>query len=109
MIYNILFAVVGIGLIAFGLSLVKLDGRVDSWMMEVLHNVKLINDIDNRQTDNDKRLDEAFKRIQDLEDRLEAQGAELTEHHNKIDTLEINGTIYESLFEQQGLWGEDKE
>ena len=53
------------------------------------------------------RLDEAFKRIQELEDRLEAQAAELTEHHNKIDTLEINGSVYESIFEQQGLWGEE--
>lgn len=109
MIYDILFAVVGIGLIAFGLSLVKLGGRVDSWVLEMLNHSKRINDLYNRQRDNDKRLTEAFKRIQELEERLEAQSAELTEHHNKIDTLEINGSVYESLFEQQGLWGESKE
>lgn len=104
MIYNILFAVVGIGLIAFGLSLVKLGGRVDSWIIEVLHLTKLIDDLYARRKDDNKRLTEAFKRIQELEDRLEAHAAELTEHHNKIDTLEINGSIYEGLFEQQGLW-----
>ena len=92
MIYDILFAVCGIGLIALGLSLVKLGGRVDCWILD-----------DNAQ------LGEAFKRIQELEDRLEAHAAELTEHHNKIDTLEINGTVYESLFEQQGLWGENSQ
>ena len=107
MIYNILFAIVGIGLVAFGLSLVKLGNRVDSWVLEMLNHSKRINDLYNRHRDNDKRLTEAFKRIQELEDRLEAHAAELTEHHNKIDTLEINGSVYEGLFEQQGLWGEE--
>lgn len=106
MIHNILFAVVGIGLIALGVRLAKLDTLVDSWMAEMLHLTKAINDVDGRQFKDSRRLDEAFKRIQELEDRLEAQAAELTEHHNKIDTLEINGTVYEDLFEQQGLWGE---
>lgn len=109
MIYNILFAVVGVGLIAFGISLAKLSGRVDSWILEMLNHSRRINDLYNLHRDNDKRLSRAFKRIQELEDRLEAHAAELTEHHNKIDTLEINGSVYEGLFEQQGLWGEDKE
>ena len=109
MIYDILFAVCGVGLIALGLSLVKLDGRVDSWIREQWSQGKSINDLYARRKDDNKRLDEAFKRIQVLENRLEAHAAELTEHHNKIDTLEINGTVYESLFEQQGLWGESKE
>lgn len=88
MIYNILFAITGIGLIAFGVSLFKLNSIVDSWILEQLSQIK---------------------RIQKLENRLEAHAAELTEHHNKIDTLEMNGSIYESLFEQQGLWGENSE
>lgn len=75
MIYNILFAVVGIGLIAFGISLMKLDGRVESWVLEVLHHTKLINDIDNKRLEDNSRLAEAFKRIQALEDRLEGQEA----------------------------------
>lgn len=86
MIYDILFAICGIGLIALGLSLFKLDTRVESWVLVMLSH---------------------SKRIQELEDRLEAHAAELTEHHNKIDTLEINGSVYEGLFEQQGLWGEE--
>lgn len=106
MIYNILFAVVGIGLITVGVSLRNLDNLVESWVAEMLHLTKVINAVDRRQFEDSRRLDEAFKRIQELEDRLEAQAAELTEHHNKIDTLEINGTVYEDLFEQQGLWGE---
>lgn len=109
MIYNILFAVCGVGLIALGLSLVKLGDRVDSWIREQWSQGKFINDLYIHRKDDNKRVDEAFKRIQELEDRLEAHAAELTEHHNKIDTLEINGTIYESLFEQQGLWGENSE
>lgn len=109
MIYDILFAVVGVGLIAFGLSLVKLGGRIDSWVLGMLNHSKRINDLYNHQRDNDKRFTEAFKRIQELEDRLEAHATELTEHHNKIDTLEINGSVYESLFEQQGLWGENSD
>ena len=107
--YNILFAIVGIGLIALGLSIWRIDGLVESWIAEVLHHTKLLNDIDDKRFKEACRLDRAFKRIQDLEERLEAQASELTEHHNKIDTLEINGSVYESLFEQQGLWGEDKE
>lgn len=107
MIHNILFAVCGIGLIALGLSLMKLDRLVGSWIAEVLHLTKTINAVDGRQFKDSRRLDEAFKRIQELEDRLEAHTSELTEHHNKIDTLEINGSVYESLFEQQGLWGEE--
>lgn len=107
MIYDILFAVCGVGLIALGLSLIKLDKLTTSWAAEVLHLTKVINGVDRRRFDDAHRLDEAFKRIQELEERLEAQAAELTEHYNKIDTLEINGGIYEGLFEQQGLWGED--
>lgn len=104
MIYDILFAVCGVGLIALGVSLVKLDGLVDSWIMEVMRLMKSITDVDNHRLADSDRLNEAFKRIQELEDRLEAHAAELTEHHNKIDTLEINGSVYEGLFEQQGLW-----
>jgi len=107
MIYDILFAVCGIGLIALGLSLFKLSDRVDCWITEVLSLMRNITDIDNHRLDDSDRLDEAFKRIQELEERLEAHAAELTEHHNKIDTLEINGSVYEGLFEQQGLWGEE--
>ena len=109
MIYNILFAVVGIGLIALGLSLVKLDSVVESWQIEVLRLIKVTNYVDTRRVEDSRRLDAAFKHIQELEDRLEAHAAELTEHHNKIDTLEINGSVYESIFEQQGLWGENPE
>ena len=107
MIYDILFAVCGAGLIALGLSLVELGDRVDSWIREQWSQGKSIDDLYARRKDDNKRLDEAFKRIQVLEERLEAHAAELTEHHNKIDTLEINGTVYESLFERQGLWGEE--
>ena len=107
MIYDILFAVCGIGLIALGLSLFKLDDRVACWVAEVMRLMKLITDVDNHRLENSDRLDAAFKRIQELEDRLEAHASELTKHHNKIDTLEINGSVYESLFEQQGLWGEE--
>ena len=109
MIYDILFAVCGIGLISLGLSLFKLSDRVDCWVFEVGNLMKSITDVDNHQLADSDRLDEAFKRIQELEDRLEAHAAELTEHHNKIDTLEINGSIYEGLFEQQGLWGENSQ
>ena len=109
MIYDILFAVCGIGLIALGLSLFKLGDRVDCWITEVMRLMKSITDVDNHRLADSDRLDEAFKRIQELEDRLEAHAAELTEHHNKIDTLEINGSVYEGLFEQQGLWGENED
>lgn len=109
MIYDILFAVCGIGLIALGLSLFKLGDRVNCWIMEVQRLMKDITDIDNHRLDDNAQLGEALKRIQVLEERLEAQAAELTEHHNKIDTLEINGSVYEGLFEQQGLWGENSD
>lgn len=75
MTYNILFAVVGIGLIAFGLSLIKLNGLVDSWIVEVLRLTKLLNDLDHKRFEDSCRLDRAFKRIQDLENRLEGMGA----------------------------------
>ena len=94
---DILFAVCGIGLIALGLSLMKLDKLVESWMAEVLHLTKVINAVDRRQFEDSRRLDEVFKRIQELEERLEAHAAELTEHHNKIDTLEINGGLFEHI------------
>jgi len=97
MIYNILFAVCGIGLIALGLSLFKVDTRVESWVVEVLHLTKLINDADNHRLEDNARVGEVFKRIQELEERLEAHAAELTEHHNKIDTLEINEGLFECI------------
>ena len=75
MTYNILFAVVGIGLIAFGLSLIKLNGLVDSWIVEVLRLTKLLNDLDHKRFEDSCRLARAFERIQDLENRLEGLSA----------------------------------
>lgn len=72
MIYDILFAVVGIGLIAMGLSLFKLSDRVDCWVTEVMRLMKDITDIDNHRLDDNAQLGEAFKRIQALEERLYA-------------------------------------
>lgn len=88
MVYNILFAVCGIGLIALGLSLFKLDCKVESWAAEVLHHVVLINDVDNKRFENSRRLDEAFKRIQVLEERLEEQEALTVGLDEKIKALE---------------------
>ena len=109
MIYDILFAVCGVGLIALGLSLVKLSFKVDSWIKLIVKHEKTFNDIEWHRVDDLSKLAALQQRVNILEKRLEAQAAELTEHHNKIDTLEIHGGIYEGLFEQQGLWGEDSE
>ena len=105
----ICFVMIGVNLIIIYSKLKAMDKLYTSWREHTLHLEKLINDLYARQRDKDKSLGRAFKRIQVLEERLEAHAAELTEHHNKIDTLEINGSVYEGLFEQQGLWGEDKE
>ena len=72
MIYDILFAVCGIGLIALGLSLFKLDTKVDSWAMEVVRHVGLINDIDDKRFGDSCRLSRAFERIQALEEKIKA-------------------------------------
>lgn len=88
MIYDILFAVCGIGLIALGVSLMKLDNLVESWRMETLHHTKLLNDIDHKRLENTCRLDGAFRRIQALEDRLEGQEALTTVLEEKIKALE---------------------
>lgn len=107
MIYYILFAIYSVGLIALGLSLYKTRDRVDVCISSIRRHERLFTDVDLRRTTDLCELDKAVERIQELENRLEAHAAELTEHHNKIDTLEINGTVYEGLFEQQGL--RDKE
>lgn len=107
----ICFLMIGVNLIIIYSKLKaidKLDRLFVSWREHTLHLEKCINDLYVSQRDDVKNLNRAYKRIQELEDRLEAHAAELTEHHNKIDTLEINGAVYEGLFEQQGLWGEDK-
>ena len=70
MIYDILFAVCGIGLIALGLSLFKISDRVDCWITEVMRLMKLITDVDNHRSADSDRLDEAFKRIKELEERV---------------------------------------
>lgn len=88
MTYDILFAVCSIGLIALGLSLFKLDTRVESWISEVLHHTKLMNDIDNKRFEDSCRLARAFERIQALEDRLEGQEALTAGLEDKIKALE---------------------
>ena len=100
----ICFVMIGINLIVIYSKLKAIDKLYTSWREHTLHLEKLINDLYAREKYDNKSLCRAFKRIQVLEKRLEAHAAELTEHHNKIDTLEINGSIYEGLFEQQGLW-----
>ena len=107
MIYDILFAICGIGLIALGLSLFKLSDRVDHLQLDYIKHEKYFTNVDWHRAEDLGKLADTNQRVQVLEDRLEAHAAELTEHHNKIDTLEINGSVYEGLFEQQGLWGEE--
>ncbi len=75
MIYNILFAIVGIGLITLGLSLMKLDNLVDSWRMETLRLMKLLNDLESKRFEDCCRLARAFERIQALEYRIEGLDA----------------------------------
>lgn len=64
MIYNILFVIVGIGLIALGVRLAKLDTLVDSWKTETLRLMRLLNDLDNKRFEDSCRLAKAFQRIQ---------------------------------------------
>lgn len=71
MTYNILFAVVGIGLIALSVCVIKLDNLVESWRVETLRHTRLLNNIDDKQYKDADRLGRAFKRIQDLENQLE--------------------------------------
>ena len=72
MIYDILFAVCGIGLIALGLSLFKLGDRVDVWSSVMRNHEKLLTDIDVHRTTDLLELDKALERIQVLEDKIKA-------------------------------------
>ena len=72
MIYDILFAVCGIGLITLGLRLAKLDTLVDSWKMETVRLMGLLNDLDNKRFEDSCRLAKAFQCIQALEERVAA-------------------------------------
>jgi len=94
MIHNILFAIVGIGLIALGLSLVKLDSLVESWRVEVLHHTKLLNDLDNKRFEDSCRLSRAYERIQVLEERLEGQEALTSELEKRVGALEEGSGEY---------------
>lgn len=84
MIYDILFAVCGIGLIALGMSLFKLDTRVEAWRVETLRHVKLLNDLDNKRLEDACRTAEAFKRIQDLEEKIKALEETVEYLENKL-------------------------
>ena len=88
MIYNVLFVIVGIGLIALGLSLMKLDRFTNSWVIEVLRHTKLLNDIDHKRFEDSCRLARAFERVKALEDRLEGQEALVANLEEKIKALE---------------------
>lgn len=97
MIYDILFAVCGIGLIALGLSLFKLSDRVDLLQLDYIKHEKYFTNVDWHRAEDLGKLADTNQRVQVLEDRLEAHAAELTEHHNKIDTLEINEGLFERI------------
>lgn len=87
MIYSILFAICGIGLITLGLSLAKLDTLVDSWKMETVRLMGLLNDLGNKRFDDSCRLAKAFQRIQALEERVEAL-------EKRVETLEEGSGEY---------------
>lgn len=97
MIYTILFAIVGVGLIALGLSLVKLGGRVDYLQLDYIKHEKYFTNVDWHRAEDLGKLADTNQRVQALEDRLEAHASELTEHHNKIDTLEIDEGLFERI------------
>lgn len=75
MIYNILFAVVGIGLIAYGLSLIKLNGRVDHLQLDYIKHEKYFANVDWHRAEDLGKLADTNQRVQTLEDRLDGQEA----------------------------------
>lgn len=75
MIYNILFAIVGVGLIALGLSLVKLGGRVDYLQLDYIKHEKYFTNVDWHRAEDLGKLADTNQRVQTLEDRLDGQEA----------------------------------
>ena len=71
MIYDILFAVVGIGLIAFGLSLMKLGGRVDYWEIRIDRHEQNFTNIEWHRAEDLGKLADLQQRVDMLEKRLE--------------------------------------
>lgn len=72
MIYAILFAVCGVGLIAIGLSLVKLGGRVDHLQLDYIRHEKYFTNVDWHRAEDLGKLVDTNQRIQALEERLYA-------------------------------------
>ena len=72
MIYDILFAVCGVGLIALGLSMVSFARQVDSWKIETVRLIGLHRNLDDKRFEDSCKLARAFQRIQALEEKVKA-------------------------------------
>ena len=88
MIYDILFAVCGVGLIAVGFNLFKLDDRIGCWISSIRHHEKLFTDIEWHRAEDLGKLADSNQRIKALEDRLEGQEALTVGLEEKIKALE---------------------
>ena len=64
----ICFVMIGLNLIIIYSKLKAIDKLYTSWREHTLHLEKLINDLYSHQRDNAKSLNEAFKRIHNLEE-----------------------------------------
>ena len=88
MIYAILFAIVGVGLIALGLSLVKLGGRVDYLQLDYIKHEKYFTNVDWHRAEDLGKLADTNQRVRNLEERLEGQEALTVGLDEKIKALE---------------------
>lgn len=70
MMYNILFFIVGFGLVALVVKAIKIDSRIDSLERDHIHHDKLFTDVDWHRVDDLRKLSKAEQRITELEEKV---------------------------------------
>lgn len=70
MIHNILFFIVGFGLVAIVVKTIKIDSRIDSLERDHIHHDKLFTDVDWHRVDDLRKLSVVEQKVKELEEKV---------------------------------------
>lgn len=70
MTYNILFFIVGFGIVALAIKAINIDKRIDSLERDHIHHDELFTDVDWHRVDDLRKLSEVEQRVNELEEKV---------------------------------------
>lgn len=70
MMYNVLFFIVGFGIVALAIKAIKIEDRIDRLKADHIHHDKLFVDVDWHRVDDLRKLSVVEQKVKELEEKV---------------------------------------